>query len=193
MGPPGRSVTTVASPPELGSFPAAAPPSLRKSLDFNPSGLPVPITVRRPTLRSVGRTMSRAAQLLPVKFSPAAAAANESANLPRILRVAAPIFSESSQNTIRTPLEGALNGPNPSFKFFAMSLLLRGPFGHPSIIGRREIHLEDAKALRVSCRNSFRLDRAVCPAHFETSMHYRLLTIPVCISTGLPWDGHFAG
>src|SRR5215468_6711679 len=141
MGPPGRSVTTVASPPELGSFPAAAPP----------------------TLRSVGRTMSRAAQLLPVKFSAAAAAATESANLPRILRVAAPIFSESSQNTIRTPLEDALNGANPSFKFFAMGLLLRGPIARPSIIGRREIHLEDARALRVPCRNSFRVDRAVLP------------------------------
>src|SRR5215471_17084835 len=132
MGPPGRSATTIASPPELRSFPAAAPPSLRKSLDLNPSVLPVPITVRRPTLRSAGRTMSRVAQFLPVKCSAAAARATESTALPRILRVAAPSLRESSQNTIRTPLEGALNAANPSFKSFAIgNVPLRGWFRRP--------------------------------------------------------------
>src|SRR5882757_3385642 len=121
----------VTSPPEAGVLPAAAPPSLRKSLAFSSAALPAPTTVRRPTLRSPGSTMSSAAPPLPVKCSAPAARTTESAALPRILRVAAPNLRESSQNTTRTPLDGVRNGANPSLKSFGIDFcpLRAGGFG----------------------------------------------------------------
>src|SRR5215471_9504703 len=148
MGPAGKSATTVTSPPAVGSFPAAAPPSLRRSLDLSPWVLPTPITVRRPTLRVAGTTTSRAAQPLPVKCSAAAARASVSVALPRILRVAAPNFRDSSQNTIRTPLEGARNGANPSFKFFAIGDVPLGGMFPGVVIGAFSKPADDGQ---VSC------------------------------------------
>src|SRR5450631_551655 len=98
-----------------GTFPTAIPPSLRKSLSLRSETLPQPTTTSRAALRPDGAMTSRVDPLLPVKPSASAARSTRPPASPSSLRVAAPILRASSQNTIRTPLPGALKRSNSIF------------------------------------------------------------------------------
>src|SRR3954471_4135356 len=96
------------------SLPAVTPPNLRKSFSFNEPGLPRPTTISRGDLNPSGARISSAAPLLPLNALAAAARLTVSAAGPSALRVAAPNFSASSQNTTRTPRDAAENGTKPT-------------------------------------------------------------------------------
>src|SRR3954471_5020145 len=69
------------------SLPAAAPPSLTKSLSFIAASLPAPTTIRRDALRPSGSRMSSVDPLLPLNWLVAAARLTRLAALPRDLRI----------------------------------------------------------------------------------------------------------
>src|SRR5262245_51700155 len=124
MDPPGRSAKIMALLAELGTFPMEMPPNRMKSLEVRSLALPKPMTTSRATSRPAGRTSSSAEPLLPVNFSDAAARVTRSPVGASTLRAAAPNWSFSSQNRMRTPLDGGVNEANPSFGPSAMHRFL---------------------------------------------------------------------
>src|SRR5215472_1939398 len=133
----GSSARMVAAAAAAGTLPMAAPPSLTKSLALRSAGLPQPITTRRATLRLPGATRSRVLPLRPLKLSAAAARATSAAAAPSRRRVAGPSFSESSQNTTRTPVDGIANSENPMVGPSAMTLSSCGSRGGKRGFSRR--------------------------------------------------------
>src|SRR5882757_5085245 len=121
------------------SVPAVTPPNLRKSFSFSADGLPRPTTISRDALIPSGARISSAAPLLPLNWLAAAARLTVSAADPSALRVAAPNFSVSSQNTTRTPRDAAENGTKPTLtasdigKFLQNCGLISGPEADPDI------------------------------------------------------------
>src|SRR5215470_10577093 len=113
---PGRSAMTVASPAADGILPIAMPPSLTKSCDLRSRALPTPRMTRRATSRPDGATMSSADPLLPLKRSAAVARVTRSPADSIALRAAEPNLTPSSQNTTRTPLDGAAKDANSSLR-----------------------------------------------------------------------------
>src|SRR3954453_12865875 len=98
------------------TLPAAAPPSLTKSLSFIAASLPAPTTIRRDALRPSGSRMSRVDPLLPLYWLVAAARLTRLAALPRDLRVAGPSFNVSSQKITTLPRPALVNGTKPSLR-----------------------------------------------------------------------------
>src|SRR5436190_12024946 len=127
LGPlPGRSARIVASAADDGTLPMATPPSFTKSLDLRSRTLPAPTTTSRETSSPAGATMSRVEAFLPLNRSAEAARVTRSPVGASALRAADPNLSPSSQNTMRTPLAGAENGVNSSFRVADMRFLVVG-------------------------------------------------------------------
>src|SRR2546421_7527905 len=96
------------------SLPAAAPPSLRKSLSLMAESLPAPATIRRDALRPSGARISRVEPLFPLNWFVSAARLTRLAARPSVFRVAPPNFRASSQNTTRVPRGTVENGTKPT-------------------------------------------------------------------------------
>ena len=101
--PEANSAKIVALGAEVGTFPAATPPSLTISRDFNSLSLPIPTTTSLGSVRPEGATMSRLEPIFPVKRSAAAARRRRSPIGASAFCVAGPNWRFSSQNTTRTP------------------------------------------------------------------------------------------
>src|ERR1700737_2307622 len=114
MAPVGNSAMIVTAPLPARSLPAAAPPSLRKSLSLIAESLPAPTTIRRETLRPSGARISSVDPLLPLNWFVSAARLTKLAAVPSVLLVAAPNFNVSSQNTTRMPRGAVENGTKPT-------------------------------------------------------------------------------
>src|SRR6266436_4323470 len=114
MAPSGNSAMIVTASLPACSLPAAAPPSLRKSLSLIAESLPAPTTIRRETLRPFGARRSSVDPLLPLNRLVSAARLTRSAAAPSLLRVAVPNFSVSSENITRTPRGPVENGIKPA-------------------------------------------------------------------------------
>src|SRR5882757_2641015 len=114
MAPAGNSAMMVTTSLPGRSLPAAAPPSLRKSLALRSDALPVPTTISRLALTPSGARKSSVEALLPLNWLAAAARLIIAAAGPNALLVAGPNFSVSSQNTTRIPRGALENGTKPT-------------------------------------------------------------------------------
>ena len=125
IAPSGSSAMMVTDSLAALSLPAVTPPNLRKSFSLMADGLPAPITISRCALIPSGAGISSADPLLPLNWLAAAARVNISAAFPNAFRVCGPNFSASSQNTTRTPRDGAENGTKPTLTASDISKLLQ--------------------------------------------------------------------